>query len=676
MVWPSVPVLKWVRQCHRATRSLRQKTKDDDDDYDDYVAITTLPQVQVVDAAAADDDEDALTMKQTRALHRGPSLAENNKDHVVNHRRKKDTYYCSSSSQKLAVEDASDAVTMAPTRYSSHASGGKSHISNHGNSNNNSNNHKHNINHKPLAYHLARQWAWMALDYRCQTHAHEISPQSIDEASGDTILHWTVFGNPPSSVVRNLLHACPDLASTPNFAGALPLHVACSYRASAPVLACLVKAYPEAAGLRIWKRMPTARSPPQPPFDEDDDEDAPAPLRRFPLHILCDYGHSDPNAFAVLLSTKDGVRTVSEMDPLYGLRPLSVWNFRKNMTQCQVQRDRMRSSLQKAILDRNTGILKATNGTNMNEWTQPPAPPLQVMDSERQSELQNYQQSNFWQVASLLIVAEYEQRPLLLRAVEQQQKNDDTEDDNHSEHAVVSPSLSLSPWRIVRAAICNPNCPPSLQEYAILAYHPYLMATLYNKPSWPYKNNNMHNVPSLSSSSSFIPNDDDDGTGPIHWAAQHGSADLLLDLLQICPHHAAYSSKASHNNGIFPLRLALQNPRLTTMSRSSWSSQQRKQQRGSSSCCWSALLEANPEAVAQVIPELLGYALLPQLLMRLACAAAAATEKASSTTTTSGLGSFHAAFSGMARPTTTLFRVVRSILPATMPSSSSPPPPF
>ena len=78
--------------------------------------------------------------------------------------------------------------------------------------------------HKPLAYHLARQWAWVALEYRCQTHPHEVSVQFVDDNTGDTQLHWTVFGNPPVTVVQQLLRACPELAQTANAQGCLPLH--------------------------------------------------------------------------------------------------------------------------------------------------------------------------------------------------------------------------------------------------------------------------------------------------------------------------------------------------------------------------------------------------------------------------------------------------------------------
>lgn len=75
----------------------------------------------------------------------------------------------------------------------------------------------------PLLYSLARSWAWEAVRFRCQTHPAECSADLIDHR-GDNVLHWTVFGRPPVTVVRQLLQTCPELAQRPNKQGLYPLH--------------------------------------------------------------------------------------------------------------------------------------------------------------------------------------------------------------------------------------------------------------------------------------------------------------------------------------------------------------------------------------------------------------------------------------------------------------------
>jgi hypothetical protein len=75
----------------------------------------------------------------------------------------------------------------------------------------------------PLAYALARSWAWPALQFRCETHPHEVSELSVDDR-GETMLHWTCLGKPPLETVQAILVACPALARMENKAGHLPLH--------------------------------------------------------------------------------------------------------------------------------------------------------------------------------------------------------------------------------------------------------------------------------------------------------------------------------------------------------------------------------------------------------------------------------------------------------------------
>ena len=75
----------------------------------------------------------------------------------------------------------------------------------------------------PLAYALARSWAWPALKHRCETHPQEISAISTD-ARGETLLHWTCLGKPPFETVKAILQVCPAMAQVRNSTGHLPLH--------------------------------------------------------------------------------------------------------------------------------------------------------------------------------------------------------------------------------------------------------------------------------------------------------------------------------------------------------------------------------------------------------------------------------------------------------------------
>jgi hypothetical protein len=75
----------------------------------------------------------------------------------------------------------------------------------------------------PMVFSLARNWAFPAVAFRCQTNPEEASSAWMDE-QGDNALHWVVFGNPPLYVVEELLRACPNLASRRNKQRTLPLH--------------------------------------------------------------------------------------------------------------------------------------------------------------------------------------------------------------------------------------------------------------------------------------------------------------------------------------------------------------------------------------------------------------------------------------------------------------------
>lgn len=76
---------------------------------------------------------------------------------------------------------------------------------------------------KPLAYALARSWAWPALTFRCETHPEEVA-DIIQDGRGETILHWTCLGKPPILTVQAILKVSPEMAQVRNVSGHLPLH--------------------------------------------------------------------------------------------------------------------------------------------------------------------------------------------------------------------------------------------------------------------------------------------------------------------------------------------------------------------------------------------------------------------------------------------------------------------
>lgn len=168
-----------------------------------------------------------------------------------------------------------------------------------------------------VLYNLARSWAWAALAHRCTTNPTEVSVDLVNK-DGDTALHWTVFGNPPLYAVEALLGACPDLVNVKNAAGNLPLHVACSYRASACVLRSLIAANPT-----------TASSPNGRGFT--------------PLHMLCDFDCRLPSIQA-LLESAEGARTVANTDRIYGRKALHILNERKNLHRFTDQVSKLREA--------------------------------------------------------------------------------------------------------------------------------------------------------------------------------------------------------------------------------------------------------------------------------------------------------------------------------------------
>lgn len=387
----------------------------------------------------------------------------------------------------------------------------------------------------PLLYSLARSWAWEAVIFRCQTHPHEASADFRDNL-GDTCLHWMVFGRPPLRAVQAVLAACPQTARTVNDAGQYALHVACSYRASAHVIEAVQEAYPIAAAL-------------------------PTKLGVYPIHILCDYGESSLNALKVLLRCPEGRASVVRIDPRFQRRPLLLLNGRKNL-QVQLRETellRNRRLRQRAIRQEKP-VMGPLHELNWEErtWMQ-----HELME-QLEDDIRPLRYTDFWKTASLLIVAEF------LQTIEVTENDEPPKmplfmlhNDNPIDgHDAVAAEVEAV---IVQACVGNPECPPTLQEYAILLYEPLLL----------------------------IP--DKWGRCPLHSAARvyarcngDASSQLLLRLLDARPEAA----HVRDSNGCFPLSLAL-------ASRSDSEDGQRRCRES----CWSdgleRLIDANPLALLE-----------------------------------------------------------------------------
>jgi ankyrin repeat protein len=223
-------------------------------------------------------------------------------------------------------------------------------------------------------YTLAKQWAWEAVIFRCQTHPHEARADIVD-ASGDTMLHWTCFGSPPLHVVQALLETCPDLAKVANLQGNLPLHVACSYRASGQIIRTLLQVYPQAAAI-------------------------PNQAGSYALHLCCDYGSSVDSLLA-LVETQEGVNSLPRKDGIYQRTPLQILNERKNMVQFHQTLQHVRLCRQRQ------GIYTLTEERDKKEHARLEALIVQVSH-----------EMEFWNKARLLVLAQNLRRPFTLEDVD------------------------------------------------------------------------------------------------------------------------------------------------------------------------------------------------------------------------------------------------------------------
>uniref|UniRef100_A0A7S2YMF3 Uncharacterized protein n=1 Tax=Entomoneis paludosa TaxID=265537 RepID=A0A7S2YMF3_9STRA len=240
--------------------------------------------------------------------------------------------------------------------------------------------------------------------------------------------------------------------------------------------------------------------------------------------------------------------TIAAVDPIVRRTPRGAWNASQSLHRQQERLGRMR---------RMIPILLQQQRQNASVTETP---------SHFGQEMALYGQSHFWQVASLLIVAEYEKSPFAAfdQNNDEREVNDRQQDDNDEPAQFAH---NLPPSRILRAVIANPQCPSSWQEYAIFVYHAHLMD----------------------------PVNENDGQIPLHLAVTTAPT-LVADLIWACPQ----SSHVRNANGDLALTLAYQ--------KLSWS-----QGLG-------ALVQANPRSLA----ELPGYddaVLWPQILARVAASA-------------------------------------------------------
>jgi len=403
----------------------------------------------------------------------------------------------------------------------------------------------------PFLYSLARSWAWDAVTFRCRTHPQEAA---ATDYLGDTALHWAALGKAPRSTVQALLQAYPEAARVANQSGLTPLHVACSYRASSAVVEAILNAYPQAACVIHSRNL----------------------HRSTPLHLLCDFGGGSSSsslmvtttqphprrppqlfdsvrAVRVLLSCAAGMKSVVMLDQLYERRPLEILNARQNLYQEQRiaetmqtlrrrQRELRREMAQAARNNENT-VGDEGRQQQEDDWRE--RGELQRELLERwEDDIRQYRYTEFWQKASLLLVAEYQHilaaapdddddspPPIMPACMMEEQKNvEEEEDTTERERAAM----------IVHAAVGNPSCPYWLQQYAILLYEPLLS----------------------------VPDGDNFDRLPLHVEALNYSfgnredgGQRLGQLVRACPEAALVRDR----NGCLPLSLALgRNRNITT----------------------------------------------------------------------------------------------------------------
>ena len=375
----------------------------------------------------------------------------------------------------------------------------------------------------PLLYSLARGWAWEAVTFRCTSHPHEVDVTYRDHR-GDTILHWVAFGRPPLETVKEILRICPKLAQTKNHSGTLPLHVACSYRASSMVIREIVTAYPEAVA-------------------------TPDGNGATPLHHLCDYGSGTGRetiaSMKVLLRCSPyGMQSVMMTDHRYRRRPIFILNARKNIREQQSYLETIRCQRfrQRAIWE----------DVDWNRHLQ------HELSDRLEDDIGNICSGNhFMRLASCLVVAEYfntismqDQSNISASILDSFFVSDTDREDPSTPTTTPPPSEFQDDEKVsivLHAFVHNTDCPPSMQEYAILLYEPFL-----SKPN-PLPSYGRYDRSLL----------------PLHVAASmysevvavSGSTDRMSHLLSLLVDGCPTAASVRDTNGQLPLGLVFQRRR-------------------------------------------------------------------------------------------------------------------
>eukprot|EP00539_Tryblionella_compressa_P003517 CAMPEP_0178732630 /NCGR_PEP_ID=MMETSP0744-20121128/367_1 /TAXON_ID=913974 /ORGANISM="Nitzschia punctata, Strain CCMP561" /LENGTH=439 /DNA_ID=CAMNT_0020384765 /DNA_START=332 /DNA_END=1652 /DNA_ORIENTATION=+ len=154
----------------------------------------------------------------------------------------------------------------------------------------------------------------------------------------------------------------------------------------------------------------------------------------YPLHLLCDRG-CRPASLQVLLQYPQGAKTVTKKDRVFGRTPLYVLNQRKNLGSFSCRVEELRALRQ-----------RERDSINYGHWSEEDT-------MELRKKIESAQQMEFWRKARLLILTEYEYR------------NDSSRKKYCTDNARGT----------IEACLGIPECPPSLIEYAILAYSEELL---------------------------------------------------------------------------------------------------------------------------------------------------------------------------------------------------------
>ena len=243
--------------------------------------------------------------------------------------------------------------------------------------------------------------------------------------------------------------------------------------------------------------------------------------------------YNSVRAMRVLLSCAAGMQSVTMQDELYQRRPLEIFNARKHLFKEQRVTETMQTLRQRQRVLRQEMRTNAGHG----DWSEHSELQRELLE-RWEDDIRQYRYTEFWQNASLLIVAEYQH----ILAAARQEQNSETPGlpSCMEEHETTTDAIETEKAaKILHAAVGNSHCPLSLQGYAILLYEPLLA----------------------------VPDADNLDRLPLHVAAQNynsagdeAAGQLLSQLVRVYPQAA----RARDRDGRFPLSLALRRRRATT----------------------------------------------------------------------------------------------------------------